>query len=40
MNMNENNISFISKIEKSDFICSCNENGDLDLKFYIFGNEE
>ena len=39
MKMNEN-ISFISKMEKTDFICSCNEKGDIDLKFYIFKKEE
>ena len=39
LNINENNISFISTMDKTNFICSCNDNGDLDLKFYIFKYE-
>jgi len=35
MNINENNTSFISTMDKTNFICSYNDNGDLDLKFYI-----
>ena len=35
MNINENNTSFISTMDKTNFICSYTDNGDLDLKFYI-----
>jgi hypothetical protein len=39
MNINENNTSFILIIDKTNFICSYQDIGDLDLKFYIFKYE-
>lgn len=36
MNINENNTSFILIMDKTN---SCNDNGDIDLKFYIFKHE-
>ena len=39
MNINENNTSFILIMDKTNFICSYNDNGDLVLKFYIFKYE-
>ena len=39
MNINENNTSFILIIDKTNYICSYQDIGDLDLKFYIFKYE-